>query len=85
MIRTNANGAEDFKIALAPLARPGRENWRDLVPHRRGTYILSVIVFADWMIRLERHDSLPRIVVRQLATRRGAHDRVCRGSLLARR
>ena len=41
VIRTNADGAEDFKIALAPLARPGRENWRDLVPHRRGTYILS--------------------------------------------
>ena len=66
VIRTNADGAEDFKVALAPLARPGRENWRDLVPHRRGTYILSVIVFADWMVRLERQDSLPRIVVRRL-------------------
>ena len=68
VIRTNAGGAEDFKIVLAPLARPGRDNWRDLVPHRRGTYILSVIVFADWMIRLEREDGLPRIVVRRLAT-----------------
>ena len=68
VIRTNAGGAEDFKIALAPLARPGRDNWRDLVPHRRGTYVLSVTVLADWMIRLERQDGLPRIVVRQLAT-----------------
>ena len=68
VIRTNAGGAEDFKIALAPLARPGRDNWRDLVPHRRGTYVLSVTVLADWMIRLERQDSLPRIIVRQLAT-----------------
>jgi oligopeptidase B len=68
VIRTNAGGAEDFKIALAPLGRPGRDNWRDLVPHRRGTYVLSVTVLADWMIRLERQDSLPRIIVRQLAT-----------------
>ncbi len=67
VIRTNADGAEDFKLALAPLARPARENWRDLVAHRRGTYILSAIVFADWMIRLERQDSLPRIVVRHIA------------------
>ena len=68
LIRTNAGDAEDFKIALAPLAHPGRENWRDLVPHRRGTYILSAIVLADWMIRVERHESLPRIVVRRLAS-----------------
>ena len=36
------------------------------MPHRRGTYLLSVTVLADWLIRLEREDSLPRIVVRRL-------------------
>ena len=36
------------------------------MPHRRGTYVLSVTVLADWMVRLEREDSLPRIVVRRL-------------------
>jgi len=68
VIRTNAGGAEDFKIALTPLAGPGRENWRDLVPHRRGVYLLGVTVRADWLIRLEREEGLPRIVVRQIAT-----------------
>ena len=29
-IRTNADGAEDFKIATAPVAAPGAENWTDL-------------------------------------------------------
>jgi oligopeptidase B len=67
VIRTSADGAEDYKIAIAPLANPGRENWRDLVPHRRGIYLLSVTLFANWMIRLEREDSLPRIVVRRLS------------------
>jgi oligopeptidase B len=65
---TNADGAEDFKIVAAPLQAPGRENWRDLVPHRPGIYLLSYIVLADWLIRLEREDGLPRIVVRRLAT-----------------
>ncbi|TMI99374.1 MAG: S9 family peptidase [Alphaproteobacteria bacterium] len=68
VVRTNAGGAEDFKIAVTPLARTQRENWRDLIPHRRGVYLLSVTLFAEWLIRLEREDSLPRIVVRHLAS-----------------
>jgi oligopeptidase B len=65
-ILNNADGAEDFKIDVAPLATPSRAHWRDLVPHRPGVYIVSFTVLADWLIRLERADGLPRIVVRQL-------------------
>jgi oligopeptidase B len=65
-VHTNADGAEDFKIAVAPLATPGRSHWRDLVPHRPGVYVLSFVVLADWLVRLEREDGLPRIVVRRL-------------------
>ncbi len=68
LIRTNADAAEDFKIVWAPLASPDRAHWRDLVPHRSGIYILSFMVLEDWLIRLERENGLPRIVVRQLAT-----------------
>ncbi len=68
LLRTNADGAEDFKLAVVPLKNTARENWRDLVPHRRGIYLLSMTVLRDWLVRLEREDSLPRIVVRNLAT-----------------
>ncbi len=68
IIRTNADGAEDFKIVWAPLATPGRDYWRELVPHRPGIYILSFMVLEDWLIRLERENGLPRIVVRQLSS-----------------
>jgi oligopeptidase B len=68
VIRTNADGAEDFKIIWTPLATPGRTYWRDLVPHRSGVYVLSFMVLRDWLIRLERDDGLPRIVVRRLET-----------------
>src|SRR6202047_5308568 len=67
IILTNADGAEDFKIVWSPLATPGRTYWRDLVPYRPGVYILSFMVLEDWLIRLEREDGLPRIVVRRLA------------------
>ncbi|HKA71638.1 MAG TPA: S9 family peptidase [Xanthobacteraceae bacterium] len=66
VLRTNADGAEDFKIAWTPLAAMGRASWRDLVAHRPGVYVLSFVLLADWLIRLEREDGLPRIVVRHL-------------------
>src|SRR5262249_3234746 len=50
------------------LDRTERANWRDLVPHRPGVYLLSFVLLADWLIRLERENGLPRIVVRHLVS-----------------
>jgi oligopeptidase B len=67
IIRTNEGGAEDFKIVEAPLESPGRENWRDLVPHKPGRLILDIACFKDFLVRFEREDGLPRIVIRRFA------------------
>ncbi len=67
IILTNADGAEDYKLVEAPIASPGRENWRDLVPHKPGRLILDVTCFKDYLVRLEREDGLPRIIVRRFA------------------
>lgn len=67
IIETNADGSEDFKIVMAPLASPGRAGWRDLVPHKPGRLLLSQSAFRDHLVWLEREDGLPRIVVRALA------------------
>ncbi len=66
IILTNADGAEDFKIVEAPVETPGREHWRDIVAHRPGRMIVSSEAFRDHLVRLEREDGLPRIVVRDL-------------------
>jgi oligopeptidase B len=68
IIRTNADDAEDFKIVTAPVAAPGRENWKDLIAHRPGTLVLGVIALKSWLVRLERENGLPRIVVREMKT-----------------
>ncbi|MCU4178981.1 S9 family peptidase [Bosea sp. BH3] len=68
LILTNADGAEDFKIVTAPAATPGPEGWRDLVPHRSGRLIISHLCLKGRLIRLEREDGLPRIVIRDLAS-----------------
>jgi oligopeptidase B len=65
-ILTNADGAIDFKIAMAPLADPERQNWRDLIPHRAGVYILDHDLYAGHLVRLERANALPSIVIRDL-------------------
>ena len=65
-ILTNADGAIDFKIATAPLNAPERANWRDLIPYREGIYVLDVEIFAGHMVRLERANALPAIVIRDL-------------------
>ncbi len=67
IVLTNADGAEDYKLVEAPLASPGRENWRDLVPHKPGRLILEFTCLKDYLVRLEREDGLPRIVIRCFA------------------
>ena len=64
-ILTNADCARDFKVMTAPVSAPGRENWTELVPHEPGRLILSIQSFKDFLVRLERVDGLPRIVVRE--------------------
>lgn len=68
VIRTNLDGAVDFKIVTAPVSAPGRENWKDLVEHRPGTLVLGVDALKNHLIRMERENALPRIVVREKAS-----------------
>lgn len=67
-ILTNADGATDFKLVTVAADNPGPENWQDLVAHRPGCLLLSHTVYSDYMVRLERENSLPRIVVTDLDT-----------------
>ena len=68
-IRTNDGGASpDFRIVTASVDAPGREHWAELVPHEPGRLILAVAAYARHLVRLERVDALPRIVVRDRAT-----------------
>jgi oligopeptidase B len=66
-ILTNADGAIDFKIVTAPLNSPQRANWRDRIPHRQGVYIIDIELYSGHLVRLERANALPAIVIRDLA------------------
>jgi len=66
-IRTNADGAKDYKIMEAPESNAARANWRLLVEHEPGRTIRRIEAFAGHLVRLERADARGAIVVRRLA------------------
>lgn len=66
IILTNADGAEDFKLVQTRVDAMGRELWSDLVVHRPGVLIFGFEVYRHWLVRLERENALPRIVIRDL-------------------
>ncbi|MEQ8556834.1 MAG: S9 family peptidase [Henriciella sp.] len=63
-ILTNADGAVDFKVVKAPIDNPGRDNWEEVIPHRPGTLVLGLDPYKDHLVRIERENALPRIVIR---------------------
>jgi oligopeptidase B len=63
VIRTNDDGAVDFKLAVSEAAIPARATWRDWVPHRPGHYVTGFAAYAGHLVRAERVDALDRLVV----------------------
>ena len=66
-IRTNADGADDFKIMVAPLRTPQRKHWVELIPHKPGRFIVSMGIFARHLVRKERENGVERLVIRRLS------------------
>jgi len=67
IIRTNGDGAIDFRIVEAPTATPAKAHWTDLVAHAPGRYIEAIALVKDYIGRQERADANTTIVVRDRA------------------
>ena len=67
LIRSNGDGARDFKISETLNSAPGWENWKDLVPHVLGRPIGGIGVFRDYLVLLCRADGLPQVRIMDLA------------------
>ncbi|MDR7142889.1 S9 family peptidase [Rhizobium sp. BE258] len=67
-ILTNDGDAKDFKIVEAPVNAPGKDNWREVVPHKPGTLIINHMAYARHLLWLERKDGLPQIMIRDRKT-----------------
>jgi oligopeptidase B len=63
VIRTNDDGAVDFKLAVSDAAVPAKATWRDWIAHEPGRYITGFAAYAGHLVRAERVDALDRLVV----------------------
>ncbi len=68
IVRTNADGAVDFKLMEASEDDPSRATWKDWLPHRPGVFVTGVHAYRDWLVRTERENALDRIVVTRRET-----------------
>jgi len=63
-IRTNKDGAKNFKIMKTPVNKTGEKNWVDVIPHRDDVLIEGFEIFKDYMVINERIKGLTNLRVR---------------------
>ncbi len=66
-IRVNDTG-RNFRLVTAPVADPREANWKEIVPHRADVRLSDVTLFANHMVRSERENGLPQLVITDLRT-----------------
>lgn len=67
-ILTNADGATDFKIMKTAQTSPSADNWQEFIPQKPGTLILGMETYQGYLVRIERKNALPQIVIHEIAS-----------------
>ena len=62
-IVTNKDGAEDYKIMQTDIKRSEHLHWQDAYVPENGILLREIYLLKDYLIRSERINGLPRIVV----------------------
>jgi len=56
--------AKNFRLMRTPVARPGRDNWQEVIPHRADVLLEDFEFFKDYLVLTERKDGLVQLRVR---------------------
>lgn len=64
-IKTNKDGATNFKLMKTPVDKPGKENWVDVIPHREDTLFEDFSIFKDYLVLEERNEGLNKIRIKR--------------------
>jgi oligopeptidase B len=62
-IRTNGDGARNFRLVTAPIDAPGKSQWTEILAHREDVMLEDLDVFNDFFVVHEREDGLVRLRV----------------------
>ncbi len=66
-IRVNDMG-RNFRLVTTPVAECGRENWREILPHREDVMLEDCDLFRQFYVAVERFHGLPRLRIHDLTT-----------------
>jgi len=44
-----------------PIDKPGKENWQEIIPHRKDVYLNSIEIFKNFLVVSERKDGLTHL------------------------
>lgn len=69
LVRTNKDGALNFKLMECPFDKTEVANWKEYVPHRKEVLIQGVTEFKDFVVIEERKDGLVNMCVKNLNTK----------------
>ena len=62
---TNKDSATNFKLMKTPINSSGKENWIDVIPHRKDTLLEDFSIFKDYLILEERSNGLNKIRIKR--------------------
>jgi len=60
-IRTNWDGASNFRLMKTPEGKTGMENWTDVIPHRSDVLFEGFELFDDYLVSSERIKGLSNL------------------------
>jgi len=64
-IRTNKDGATNFKLMKTPVTKTTKENWTEVIPHRKDTYLENLEIFKDYLVLQERREGLTHMRIKK--------------------
>ncbi|WP_442266019.1 S9 family peptidase [Tenacibaculum sp. ZS6-P6] len=64
-IKTNIDGATNFKVMKTPENNTAKENWVDVIPHRKDTFLEDFSIFKDYLVLEERNNGLFKIRIKR--------------------
>ncbi|WP_394331638.1 S9 family peptidase [Tenacibaculum agarivorans] len=64
-VKTNKDGATNFKLMKTPEDKTTKENWVDVIPHREDVFFEDFSIFKDYLVLEERNNGLFKIRIKR--------------------
>lgn len=64
-VLTNKDGATNFKLMKTPVSQTNKENWTEVIPHRKAVLLEDISIFKNYLVLEERSEGLNKIRIRK--------------------